>query len=400
MSKPSLLVRIAVALSLTASTAMADGIVAKIVSSPLAAASTVQGARLGINVYLQNKAAPGVAFMDPDVIGYGIPAGGRIEVELGGGFKRDPAITLNATGIMLVTGAPQQGLPSKKLGYTVREASGNIFVIEPNAPTGIRAQDMMSPTPGASDDPIRQRGIKVFHIGFRARAFINTGKRGTVEVRIVDANGKIIAHGRGEIAFLENPIPQIHPTNLMDNRRNHNWQRIAPGETLGKKPGTLPISLLMFERAIGVPAQHLNKFNLGIRGAGVLSSRQLTTRGYTQPKSLARYTAGLILMDTNRDGRLDPNADKIIGGVLDHAPPGAAGHEIRTLEFEGQPILSELLSNIMPKIGSRIGGGVMVLQFTGGDKPGLYQPTLALLKDPDDLNSPDGSSYTYTIVVE
>jgi len=30
--------------------------------------------------------------MDPAVIGYGIPAGGRIEVELGGGFKRDPAI--------------------------------------------------------------------------------------------------------------------------------------------------------------------------------------------------------------------------------------------------------------------------------------------------------------------
>lgn len=49
MSKRLLLVRIAVALSLAASPAMADGIVAKIVSSPLTAASTVQGARLGIN---------------------------------------------------------------------------------------------------------------------------------------------------------------------------------------------------------------------------------------------------------------------------------------------------------------------------------------------------------------
>ena len=149
MSKRLLLVRIAVALSLAASPTMADGIVAKIVSSPLTAASTVQGARLGINVYLQNKAAPGVAFMDPAVIGYGIPAGGRIEVELGGGFKRDPAIPLNATGIILVTGAPQQGLPSKKLGYTVRDPCGSIFAIEPNVPGAIRAQDMMSPTPGA-----------------------------------------------------------------------------------------------------------------------------------------------------------------------------------------------------------------------------------------------------------
>ena len=30
--------------------------------------------------------------MDPATIGYGIPAGGRIEVELGEGFERDPAI--------------------------------------------------------------------------------------------------------------------------------------------------------------------------------------------------------------------------------------------------------------------------------------------------------------------
>jgi hypothetical protein len=105
------------------------------------------------------------------------------------------------------------------------------------------------------------------------------GKHGPVEVRIVDANGKIIERGRGEIAFLENPIPQIHPTNLLDNQRNHNWQRISSGETLGEKPGALPLSLLMFKRAIGAPAQHLNKFNLGTRGAGVPSFGQLTALG-------------------------------------------------------------------------------------------------------------------------
>ena len=352
ISKSSLLIHIVVALSLTTSPAMADGIVMKIVSSPLTAASAVQGARLSINVYLQNKAAPGIAFMDSAVIGYSIPAGGRIEVELASGFKRDPAVPLNATEIILVTGAPQQGLPSKKLGYTVREASGNTFAIELNAPGGIRAQDMMSLSPGASSDPIRQRGIKVFHIGFRARPLINTRKRGTVEVQIVDAYGKIIERGRGEIAFLESSIPQIHPTNLMDNRRNHSWQRISSGETLGKKPDTLPMSLLMFERAIGVPTQHLDKFNHGTRGAGVLSSDQLTALGYARPKSLARYPPGLILKDTSRDGRLDPSVDKIIGGVLDSAPSGSAEHEIRTLNFEDQPVLSKLLSNIMPKVGS------------------------------------------------
>ena len=42
----------------------------------------------------------------------------------------------------------------------------------------------------------------------------------------------------------------------------------------------------------------------------------------------------------------------------------------------------------------------MQLQFTTGNKPGNYRPTLALLRNPKDLNSGDGSRYTYTIVVE
>ncbi|MGB0553896.1 MAG: hypothetical protein ACPGQV_15230 [Alphaproteobacteria bacterium] len=71
------------------------------------------------------------------------------------------------------------------------------------------------------------------------------------------------------------------------------------------------------------------------------------------------------MQDTNRDGRLVPLVDKIISGFLDSAPSGSTGHEIRTLEFKFQPVLSGLLSNIRPKVGSRIGGGVMVLQFTG-----------------------------------
>jgi hypothetical protein len=62
----------------------------------------------------------------------------------------------------------------------------------------------------------------------------------------------------------------------MDNRRDHNWKRIASSKTLGEKPGTVPMSLLMFECAIGVRAQHLNKFNFFTRGVGVLSFGQLS----------------------------------------------------------------------------------------------------------------------------
>ena len=42
----------------------------------------------------------------------------------------------------------------------------------------------------------------------------------------------------------------------------------------------------------------------------------------------------------------------------------------------------------------------MQLQFTAGRKAGKYRPTLALLRDSSNPASGDGSSYTFTIVVE
>ncbi len=53
-----------------------------------------------------------------------------------------------------------------------------------------------------------------------------------------------------------------------------------------------------------------------------------------------------------------------------------------------------------PKPGKRWGGSMMLLRFTAGSKPGKYRPTLALLRDPGNPDSGDGSMYTYTIVVE
>ena len=78
--------------------------VSTIVNAPLSASGTVKDARVGINVYLQSHAAPGAAFMDPAVIGYGIPAGGRMEMEMGDGFARDWDIAISQSAIMMVTG--------------------------------------------------------------------------------------------------------------------------------------------------------------------------------------------------------------------------------------------------------------------------------------------------------
>ena len=381
--------------------AIADGIVANVVSSPLSATGIVQGAHVGINVYLQSDAAEGIDFMDPNVVGYGIAAGGRVVIEMADGFERVGDVPLTQKTIMVVTGAPQQGMPGKAVGYTVGEgANKNTFTITAAKEGGLPAETLMSPAKGAKGDPVRQRGIKVFHIGFLQSPFINKGPSGTVNVRFIDGAGKTTHSGNAGIDFLTVPVPQVHPNNLPDGQRNHNWQVVKTGQVVGKEPGTVPIPIILYQHAQGVAPAEMGKFKKGIVSAGVLSTQQLAAMKFEKPAALARYNGGLIVHDTNGDGRLDPKVDKIIGGVIGSAPAGAKGQELRSLNSHGATDLSRPTSAYHPGIGKLFGGAVGLLQFNTGDKLGLYRPTLALLSDPNNQSSPDGSSYTYTIVVK
>ena len=121
---------------------------------------------------------------------------------------------------------------------------------------------------------------------------------------------------------------------------------------------------------------------------------------FKKPSSIGRYNGGLILQDTSGDGVLDPNKDQIIGGVIGRAPQGAKGQELKSSMKNGKLMLSVPTQIIAPRPGKRFGGAVMTLEFTAGNKPGLYRPTLALLVDPNNLSSGDGSTYAYTIIVE
>ena len=385
----------ALSLSITAFTgaAGADGIVGSVVSSPLSADGTVTGARTGINIYLEMPEAPGIEFMNPEIIGYGVPAGGRLEVELVSGFERDPEIELAQPSIMLVTGAPQQGMPGAALGYSVSQGDNpNTFVISPSGEEGLAADVIMSPAKGAAGDPIRQRGIKVVHVGLK-KAFINRGDSGTVAVRIYDRNGDLTKEGSGTTDFMDKPNAQIFPTNFAHGRRNHNWQVVSPGDIVGHAAGTVPIALMLYnDQPIGGKE--------GLIGAGVLSTQQLAAMEFEKPEALSRYNGGLIVQDTSGDGVIDPKVDRIVGGVIGQAPEGAQGQELRSLIRDGVATLSRPTAAFEFGPGTAMGGGVMVLEFVGGDAPGLYRPTVALLSDLDDITSPDGSLYTYTIVVQ
>jgi hypothetical protein len=216
----------------------------------------------------------------------------------------------------------------------------------------------------------------------------------------VDAAGKITSRGAATIDFLATPLAQVLPTNFPDQRRNHNWQRAAPGQTLGQAPGSVAIALLLYDRAQGLTGKALYAFKQGIAGAGVLSTQQLKAMGYDKPAEIVRYNGGLIVQDQDGDGVLDPVKDRIIGGIIAKAPAGAKGQELRSLELDGKPVLSAATETLVPKAGKRWGGAQMRLQFTAGSLAGKYRPTLVLLRDFEDLGSGDGSSYTYTIVVK
>jgi hypothetical protein len=343
--------------------------------------------------------------MDPKVPGYGIPAGGRVEIEMGKGFERNAKVPFTQKAIMVVTGVPNQGMPGKAVGYKIQEGMNpNIILVVSKA--GLPVHKAMSPAPGAKNDPIRSRGIKVFHVGFLKSPFINRGQSGEVKVRFVDAAGKIIHEGGTTVNFARNGAPEIHPNNFLNKRANHNWQRIKPGQTLGKTGGTLALTPHLYAKP-GVPPLAMIKFKTGVVGAGVLSTPQLRAMGFSKPKELARYNGGLIVQDTNGDGMLDPEQDRIIGGVIAMAPSGAKGQELRSLERNGKPVLSRPMKDFSPQLvenkppfAKLFGGSIMQLQFRAGNKAGKYRPTLALLRDPYEISSGDGSSFTYTIVVQ
>lgn len=372
---------------------LADGIVSQIVSAPIFANGTVRDIPSGINIYLQNDNAQGLDFMNPDVIGYGIPPGGSLEVEMVSGFERDLNIPLDGKSLLLTVGAPQQGLPEKAGGHVISQGDNEFtFVIKPTDVDGMNPIKLESPAKGVAFDQVQQRGIKIIHIG-RHFAFISRGDKGVVEVRFKDKSGNVIARGRGELEFLEKPRPQIFPTNITHDQRNHNWQRLKPGQIVGVAKGTRPMPFLLFDENQGTG-------NIGIFGAGVLSTQQLQELSYVMPPELARFNGGLILKDRNGDGFLNPTIDIILGGIYNEAPQGADGYQVVTPLVKEKPFLSKATGEFNKRAGENLGGSIMQVVYIAGDKPGLYRTTFTLLERLGDIASPDGSSVTYTVVVE
>lgn len=364
--------------------AMADGMINTIVNSPLSATGTLSGTRVGINIYLQKPDAMDLEFMDPNVIGYGIPKGGKLEIEMGKGYERDWGVGISQATIMLVTGAPQQGLPGKMLGYKVSEGENeNTFLISPTGDNGLVAENTMTPAPGAKGDPIRQRGIKVIHVGFQQSAFLNKGDSGKITVRIKDAHGKVISTGTSTLEFIKSARAQILPNNFPQKRRNHNWQTVSPNGTT-----KLPLTYMLYGKSTGTDSESHYAYKGGLEGVGIVAEGD------------DHFKDGLLVQDSNGDGKLDPKTDLVVGGINISAPEGAKGQTVQSMIKDGKIMLSTATAKIAPKPGKRWGGALMFLKFKAGDKPGIYRATTTLLVQPGMTMGGMGSSYTYTIVAK
>jgi len=375
--------------------ALADqtGIVSRVTSAPVFPNGILRDGRSGLNIHLQTDAVKGLDFMDPAVEGYGIPPGGSLEVELMGGFQRDTNVALDQRSILLTVGAPQQGLPLDDTLYTVQEGqNSNTFIIRPAGAIGLNPSTAFSTAPGSKNDPVRARGIKIIHIG-RQFAFVARGKEGKVKVRFLDRSGSVLASGSGSVTFLKSAQPAIFPTNVTHDQRNHDWQEVPVGGVVGRDNGTLPIPYLVYEKNEGLGRE-------GMLAVGVLSSFQLESGGYIKPQALSRFTYGLILQDTTGDGFLDPNTDRIVGGITMETPKGGESAQMLTPLVDGRMFLSKPTGLFNRRAGATIGGAVMQVVMSAGPVPGKYRATLTFLREAGNLESGDGHSVTTTVIAQ
>ena len=209
-------------------------------------------------------------------------------------------------------------------------------------------------------------GIKAIHV--RGRTFINPGA-GSYPVTLTrtDAQGRQLASWQGEVKLLATSTgPHLAPTNF----------HLAPGSQGDFQ--SVPISQ-QAPRLLGLLLWGTD--GAPLNGVGV------TPRDLTR---FPRYTGGLLVQDSNGDGRLDPAVDTVVGGIIGAAPQGATGQVATSpTGADGKPMLSgQALRNDAYPNGGKPNAGLLPIQFRSGSLPGLYQPVVELT---------GGNSYRFTI---
>jgi len=372
-------------------------IVSAIVSPPVVSNGTIAGEPTEIIGVLAVKEAPPNLAMDPDFFGYQIPAGGRMEVELGGSFERNGvdnnkvfrSINSNAN-FVLVTGLPQApitapgGAGVQHGNYTISDDSDKIITVTPNGGKGKY---------GLEQERARRIGIKIVHIRPQpgtdesTSAFTNgpAGTIGTMRVRIFKANGKLAESGSASVIFPASAGQVVGATNVgLTTRRQGspattatelvesvNFQHVVPGTVLSNTVKGITFSdgapyaprFLLFDKLSNQPDSFIPQ--KGLAGIGYIKT--------TDPKHVH------MVQDTNLNGIPD-SGDTIVGHTFIAGPEGS------------DPEI--LASTALTTSGDGItgpNGSIYNVPVRIGDEEGVYTITTIL---------EDGNASVTTIIAE
>jgi len=243
-------------------------IITDIVSAPVVTNGLVAGEPTEFNILLNAPGEDNDVALDPENFSHQIPAGGRMEVELGGTYvrNRDSSGTLVVDPIVanrniILTIAPQNpivataGTGVQHGNWSVTDDGDRLITISPNGGTGAN---------GLENDRANIVGFKVIHVrpnarsGFGPAPFLNgpAGTVGTVDVRIIDAQGKLVESGSVNVKFEASVGRQVHITNAglttggqgspttttAELVESTNFQRVAPNTSMTNTAKTNPFS--------------------------------------------------------------------------------------------------------------------------------------------------------------
>jgi hypothetical protein len=372
-------------------------IVRALVSPPVVSNGIIAGEPSEvIGVLAVEDVAPNLA-MDPEYFGYQIPAGGHMEVELGGSFERNGvdngklfrAISSNAN-FVLVIGLPQAPITAPAGGgiqhgnYTISDDGNKIITVTPNGGRNNR---------GLEQERARRIGVKVVHIRPRpgtdesTSPFTNgpAGTIGTMEVRIYNANGRLKKSGSASVTFTASGGQVVGVTNVglatgaqgspatttAELIESVNFQHVAPGTELTNTVRGVSFSdgapyaprFLLFDKLANQPDSFIPQ--KGLAGVGYIQSPDPTHVHMVQ--------------DTNFNGVPDAG-DTIVGHTTISGPAGSNPEILpsATLTTSGDGITGP-------------NGSVYNVAVRIGDVEGVYTITAILV---------DGNAAVTTIIAE
>jgi len=193
-----------------------SNIVTRVINAPVAANGIIEGQPAEFQIWLNAINSPSEEFdADPNYFGHQIPAGGQMEIELGGAFLPNPDWTGNLKALFhcaILTG--HQHNPIVPAASTVGTHHGNWELLT----LGSQMKFAFKPLGGngkngLEGDRAKKIGVKLIHCRPDPRPFVagtpnktpwyvgTAGGVGTVTLKIVDSMGRVLEQGHGSVVM-------------------------------------------------------------------------------------------------------------------------------------------------------------------------------------------------------